>query len=491
MSPSDEILRIRLRDGQRFAGIAASAAAGVADGLEYAARDVDRVRSVVAALCTDVVQNHFDDPADAELTLILCESHGGLSVRIEDEGLPYPVDRFELSEESLLGRRLSQGETDSLRFESRGIGGNAVELAVRRSPQHQHHLEEQPLRTDLVDSGAPIEVRPFRPEDAPSLARCVYRSYGYTYANDFIYYPDQTNALVERKLLHSYVGVNPEGEVVGHSGLLRDRPESRVAESGLGLVDPRYRSHHVFGAVKSALATHIGELGLVGYYADAVAVHAITQKINVDIGSHETGLLLGEIPRFTTFRGFEEPAQRGSVVVYYHPVGEAPDREVFLPRRYRTLLEAIYSRLSLRRSLRDVEPAAATSESSLVVELNERRGLARIEVEAAGDDLTQQVEARLRELCLRRFDVIQLDLLLADVSAANAVEELSGLGFFFACIIPELRNGDVLRLQYLNNVELDPASLVLYSDSARALLDAILADRLGNKIGGLPGPEQT
>jgi serine/threonine-protein kinase RsbW len=208
MSPSDEILRIRLRDGQRFAGIAASAAAGVADGLEYAARDVDRVRSVVAALCTDVVQNHFDDPADAELTLILCESHGGLSVRIEDEGLPYPVDRFELSEESLLGRRLSQGETDSLRFESRGIGGNAVELAVRRSPQHQHHLEEQPLRTDLVDSGAPIEVRPFRPEDAPSLARCVYRSYGYTYANDFIYYPDQTNALVERKLLHSYVGVN-------------------------------------------------------------------------------------------------------------------------------------------------------------------------------------------------------------------------------------------------------------------------------------------
>jgi serine/threonine-protein kinase RsbW len=65
------------------------------------------------------------------------------------------------------------------------------------------------------------------------------------------------------------------------------------------------------------------------------------------------------------------------------------------------------------------------------------------------------------------------------------------LGFFFACIIPELRNGDVLRLQYLNNVELDPASLVLYSDSARALLDAILADRLGNKIGGLPGPEQT
>ncbi len=473
----DEILRILLRDGARFIGVAAGAAAGVAEGLDYAAADVDRVRSVVAALCADVVQNHFDDPREAEFTLILSERHGGLVVRVEDQGLPYPVDRFQLNEESLLGRRLSHGEADSLRFESSGTGGNAIELAVRRSPHHQRHLEEQPVSADPVDSDAPIEVRPFRPEDAPSLARCVYRCYGYTYANDFIYYPDQVNALVERKLLHSYVGVNPEGEVVGHSGLLRDRPESTVAESGLAVVDPRYRSHHLFGTIKKELASHIGELGLVGYFADAVTVHAITQKTNLEIGSHETGLLLGEIPRFTTFRGFEEADQRGSVVLYYHPAGEAPSRDVFPPERYRALLESIYLPLGLRRSLRDPEPATAPAKSTLHVELKQRRGLARIEVEAAGDDLAEQVAVRFRELCLRRLDVIHLDLPLGDRSAMSAVDELVDLGFFFGGLIPELRAGDVLRLQYLNNVELDPSALVLYSDTAKQLLRTILADQ--------------
>ena len=52
-----------------------------------------------------------------------------------------------------------------------------------------------------------------------------------------------------------------------------------------------------------------------------------------------------------------------------------------------------------------------------------------------------------------------------------------GLGFFFGGLIPELRAGDVLRLQYLNNVELDPGALVLYSDTAKQLLRTILADR--------------
>ncbi len=59
----------------------------------------------------------------------------------------------------------------------------------------------------------------------------------------------------------------------------------------------------------------------------------------------------------------------------------------------------------------------------------------------------------------------------------SAVDEFAGLGFIFGGLIPELRDGDVLRLQYLNNVELDPAALVLYSDTAKQLLRAILAER--------------
>ena len=474
-----EILRIRVHGGRRFAGVAASAAAGVAQGLDFDPRDAERVRSVVDSLCLDVVRFHFDDPREADFTVIVQEARGGLRVRIEDEGLPYPVDHFSLDEGSLAGRRLSHGAADSLRFESRGIGGNAVELTVRRSPHHETHFQRQAdADADPVDADAPIAVRSLTPGDAPGLARCVYRCYGYTYANDFLYYPDQVLSLIERNLLRSFVGVSPGGEVVGHSGIIRDHRESRVAESGLAIVDPRYRHHHLLESIKSHQVQAIRDLDLVGTYADAVALHPITQKANVAIGARETGLLLAEIPEFTTFRGFDEaPRQRGSVVVYYHSVGEAPARELFVPPRYRDLLESIYQRLGLKRTLSDPKPPPASGPSAVHLDVRERRGLARIEVEAAGPDVGAEVAQRLRELCLHRMDVIHLDLPLGNRTAMAAIDAFTELGFFFGAVIPELRAGDVLRLQYLNNVDLDPNRLVLYSDEAKLLLQAILADR--------------
>lgn len=474
-----ELLSLRIHGGKRFVDAVASAAAGVAKGLNFDPEDVERVHSVVSSLCIDVIENHFDDPADADFRLIVREQHGKLVVRIEDDGLPYPVDHFSLDDTSLVGRHHAEGAADSVRLENGGSSGNALELMLSRRPHRRAELarEEHP-GVAPVDADAPITVRSLRTSDAVGLARCVYRCYGYTYANDFIYNPDQVLSLIERGLLRSFVAVTPDGEVVGHCGLIRSHADSRVAESGMAVVDPRYRSHHLLGSIKSHLVEAVRELELVGTYSDAVALHPITQKANVAIGAQETGLLLAEIPEFTEFRGFdEEPRQRGSVVVYYHRTGDAPSRQVFLPRRYGPLLDSIYTQLGLRRELLRPEPNGAPAQSALHVDVNGRRGLARIEIETPGNDLSAAVSQRFRELCLRRLDVIHIDLPLGDPTAMAAVDDICDLGFFFAAVIPELRNGDVLRLQYLNNVALDVDRLVLFSDEAKRLLAAILADR--------------
>ena len=464
-----------------------AAAAAVVEELDFTAADVERVRSVVKSLCLDVIECHFDDPKAADFTMILREDRAAIIVRIEDQGLPYPLEHFSLDDKSLIGRRLAHGGADTVRFENRGIGGNAVELTVHQSPHHQTHLRQQHSQeqdtTRQVDANAPITVRELTPDDAPGLARCVYRCYGYTYTNDFIYYPDRVLALIERNLLRSFVGVNPAGDVVGHSGIIRDHQDSRVAESGMAVVDPRYRHHHLLQSINSQHQRACQEMHLVGTYADAVTVHPITQKANVQIGACETGILLAEVPAITAFRGLAEtPHQRGSVVVYYHPIGEAPLRQVYLPPRHKALLESIYGRLDLRRTFCDLSPAdTADSDpptgSSLHVELKERRSLARIEVEVAAADLVASVSHKLREVTLQRFDVIHLDLPLGDRTAMAAVDEFARLGFFYGAVIPELREGDVLRLQYLNNVEVDPDALVLYSDESKRILGEILADR--------------
>lgn len=474
-----DLLRLQVNCGDRFVAAAASAVAGVARALDFSDADADRVRSTVDALCREVATAHFDDARAASFAVIVRERRGALVVRIEDQGLPYPIDHFSLDDRSLPGRAHSRGDADSVRFESRGTEGNAVELSLQPSPDHQAHLADQPdVGMVPVDANAPIEVRVLDAADAPGVARCAYRCYGYTYANDIIYYPQQVMSLVERNLLRSVVGVTPSGEVVGHCGVIREHADSRVAETGMGIVDPRYRQHHLFETLKARLVPVVRELGLVGTYADAVTVHAITQKALALSGASETGILLGEIPAFSVFRGFEqEPPQRGSVVMYYQGVQQMPSRTLFAPRRYRRLLESIYQSLALPRIFRDPSLDDAPKVGSIHVEVRARRGLARIEVDAAGQDLLQDVAGYLRELCLHRLEVIHLDLPLCDAAAMAVVDDFAKMRFFFGAVIPELRDGDILRLQYLNNVELDPNRLVLYRDETRLLLQAILADQ--------------
>ena len=475
-----ELLRLRIHDGIRMLPVAAITAAAAANELGFTEQDCDLVRSAVTALCADIVEHHFDDPADADFDLAIGEKHGNLVVWIEDKGLPYPVEGFTLKDDHILGRQHAHASAESIRFENRGIEGNRIELTIRRDPRHTILGEsDESVDTTPVEHDASFTLRSMRPEDAPGLARCVYRCYGYSYASDFLYYPEQILAMIERNLLRSYVGLSEEGEVVGHSGLLREHTESPVAESGMGLVDPRYRHHHLLESLKARQSQAVEELDLVGVYVDAVTVHPITQKVNAGLGAHETGILLGQIPGFTHFRGFEEKQdERGSVVVYYRSVGSAPARTVFFPERYRELLESVYEPLALPRDVRKVEDADNTipETSRIHVEMRGRRGLARIEIECAGIDLRDVAAQYLRELCHKRFDIIHLDLPLNDAGAMSAVDDLVAHGFFWAAVIPELRDGDILRLQYLNNVEIDVESMVLYTDKAKNLLKAIVED---------------
>jgi len=48
------------------------------------------------------------------------------------------------------------------------------------------------------------------------------------------------------------------------------------------------------------------------------------------------------------------------------------------------------------------------------------------------------------------------------------------LGFFFAGIIPEIFDGDVLRLQYLNNVDIDFEEVQIASDFGKELFAYVI-----------------
>jgi hypothetical protein len=59
----------------------------------------------------------------------------------------------------------------------------------------------------------------------------------------------------------------------------------------------------------------------------------------------------------------------------------------------------------------------------------------------------------------------------------GAGARLNELGFFFGGIIPELRGGDVLRLQYLNEVDIRPEDVSTASDFGQELVNLIFGEK--------------
>jgi hypothetical protein len=108
------------------------------------------------------------------------------------------------------------------------------------------------------------------------------------------------------------------------------------------------------------------------------------------------------------------------------------------------------------------------------VELYPEWSEAAIRVAACGSDLPELVRFRLRELCLRRVAWIGLDLPLSDAAVPSLCAALEALGFFFAGVVPELADGDVLRLQYLNEVDVEVASAQIASDVGRELFGYVV-----------------
>jgi hypothetical protein len=122
---------------------------------------------------------------------------------------------------------------------------------------------------------------------------------------------------------------------------------------------------------------------------------------------------------------------------------------------------------------RRLETAPASSAlplaAQLSVEVFPKWSEAALRVTTYGADLAELVRFRLRELRLRHIDWISLDLPLAHPGAQQLCASVEALGFFFAGIIPELVGDDVLRLQYLNEVEADLDSVHLASAFSQEL----------------------
>src|SRR5215213_4649999 len=452
---------------------------------DKAAEHLDRA---VGTVCRNVIDRAFEPDEEGRYDVYVLRRPGQVIIAVEDRGLPFDYVPLQEGSDTALPDMLHRSFADEIRFVNLGRRGNRVEL-VKHLPHAdvREHLSEnehhRAVRAPAAPEDAPLEVRMMRPEESFELSRCVYRSYGYSYDWNDIYYPDRIRELQESGLMRPCVAVTPEGEFVGHLALTLAGPDSPVGEAGQAVVDPRFRGHRLFERMKTFLAERAKEWGMYGLYSEATAVHPYSQKGNLHLGAKETGYLLGYIPASVSYKeiGEDREGRRGSVALFYMRTRDEPERTVYPPDEYREAVQRVVEHNGLHRAVEDSPDADVPPSTRMNVNVRRDHNLAFLRVEEPGADLRELVQDRLRELCLHGVDCVYADLPLSRPATSRAGAGLGDLGFFFGGIIPEADGGavggDILRLQYLNEVEVRAEDVHVASDFGEELVDFIFQQK--------------
>lgn len=468
-----QLARIELAADREYLAATLLFVRAVAGRMGLGEADLAGLERAVEEVCLNVIEHAFEPGAPARFAVALLRRPGQLVVAVEDQGLPYDWARLEAGA-PLAASSLTAG-TDAVRFLSLGTQGNRVEI-VKHLPFD--HIETYlagggaaPVARSAELSSAPVTVRSMTPEDAVAVARCTYAVYGYSVPDDYLYFPDRLREMLHGGLLEVCVGATPDGEIV--SCLTREvaRAGAPVGYLGEGMVDPRFRGHRLLEQMLRFMQGRTAEQGMLGLYAEAVTVHPFSQKSNLALGFAETGIQLADEAPSVVFKQISgaEEGRRTATVLNFLKTRESPPRSVYVPPRHRAMIERIYEKGRFERSVEPAPASAPSGAAQLSVDVFPRWSEAALRVTAYGADLAELVRLRLHELRLRRVDWFSLDLPLSQPGAPLFCTQVEALGFFFAGVIPELGGDDVLRLQYLNEVEADLDSVQLASDFGKEL----------------------
>lgn len=407
-----------------------------------------------------------------------------VAVRIEDRGLPYELSDVEerLDDVDLHGIPGAEFHSyvhrlvDELHFEARGREGNRIELVKRLEP-----ARAAPKRSaGAPDDDRPVSLREMTPDDAVAFTRDVYRSYGYTYASDWAYNPEEIAERIASGNLYGWV-CESDGEVVGHFGIHRSSPQSRIAEAGLVMIDSRFRGRHLGTDLGVEMAKWAWEAEMLGIYGEATTAHPFSQRPVITAGGHELCLMLGYIPAGVLYEGVEPTGRRIAAIITFNRLRDLPDLPVYAPDRHAEMIGRIFELNQLGGAPAPSGGAKPAGKSRFSVYTRPDHDFASVDVHKAGDDLAAEVAKRLRRFRRAGIEVVQADLPLSHATTPSACTALEELGFSFAGVAPvDDEAGFRLRLQHLPDVEVVRDDITVVSEFAEELVDYVISERPGD-----------
>ena len=470
----------------------------VAQKFGFTGNDLYKIELALEEGVANVMKHAFTDDDEPGTFDVICERvQMGMRIIIKEKGIPFdprqlpqfePVTDIEQVASSGMGVFLMRESMDEVAFLNLGPEGKETHLIKFLPAKNiEEYLSDAERKVEPQEIGATPKtaekinytVRRMDPEEAIEISRCAYKSHGYTFFDDHIYYPDRIIELNATEEMISVVAVTDNNLFMGHSALVYPEAGARIAEFTFVFVNQEYRSQGCMGRLCQFLFETPKKHALDGVYSYSVANHVFTQRGLLKLGFNDCGILLATSPATWRFKGIaDENDQRISVVLSFRYVEVLPARTLFPPPQHREMIVKLYRNIRAAHVFAAPEtdtPSFTGDESVIETSIFTSESCGEIWLKRYGTQVIREIRAILRDLCLKQIAAINLFLSLEDTATYFITEELEKFGFFFAGILPETHIGDVLILQYLNNVAFDYSKVQAYSDVAKEILAYIQA----------------
>lgn len=448
-------------------------------------RDAGRLEIVVEEACVNVIEYSFPHDKTGTYDVIIERLPGKILVAVEDKGLPVDYTQFDNVNDSGLGVFLMRQIADELHFKNTADGGKRVEL-VKNLPYKEIEELTKPVekipaeQTVLAPATENVNIDFMLPEQSTELARFVYKVHGNNFGEESIYYPDKRTEEIESGLLDACVVLNESNEVIGHLAMTLSAVDSMVGHSCQAIIDPRYIKHGLFKRMKEFMIDNANARGMYGLYSEVPADNILNQQSNISLNTHEIGVLMGHlISNFSRdTKNSEIKNIRTAAILFYIKINEEPALNIYPPYHHKTIISKIYNKHKLNRTIRTTSRTnidrALVDKTAVRVRVVPETSVAYLSITDFGLDFKQHIMFRMKEFIHRKIECIYLDLPLNNPYTQLLCASFEMLGFFFAGVVPEYyETGDVLRLQYLNNVELENKKLQTASEFGQELLDYV------------------
>jgi serine/threonine-protein kinase RsbW len=442
-----------------------------------------RIQLALEEACSDVIQTSFGPDDEGEFDVSFLLRRDGIEIHIHDMGLPVDPNMnpvYDPKKESLdgLGAFLISHMVDSYQFNNLGKLGKETVLIKYFDTQNVGEDAPEPKGQEAAPLPKKDEViqvnfnlRRMKDEEALDVCRCIYDCYGYSYANENVYYPERMIAMNEEGKLLSVVAVTDDGEVGGHFAIINY--DHLPPEAGIAVTKKKFRGQGFARQLGEKLSEAAAESGVRGLQVKEVTAHPYTQKFCAKLGYSDCGILLAHSPKTLSFKGIADKLkQRNSDILGFKYLIEPDPISIYVPQRHDAMVCKLFENIGVKTICLDlpVAPKAAYEQTVMNVTVHSARALAEIAVIECGPDALPILRKELRKLFMDEIQVIEFYLSLDDPAAVALVPDLEKMGFMFTGVLPETGIGNALVMQCFNGVHIDYDELVIVSDVAKELV---------------------